>query len=130
MRKCGSCGKSIESMGSRARYCSATCRVRAHKGKVAELPRPASLGDVQQRSSGLAAAVERELSAAGRLETVLGQQALLLAQRIGAPMDTGSSVASLSRELREVMAKALESAARVADPMDELRALRERRNAG
>jgi hypothetical protein len=45
------------------------------------------------------------------------------ARRIGAPFDTGSSVAAVSKELRAVMAKALEDA-HGADPLDQLRARR------
>jgi hypothetical protein len=54
----------------------------------------------------------------------LGQQAILLAGRIGAPFDTGSSVAAVSKELRAVMVKALEHAEVGADPLDQLRARR------
>lgn len=79
---------------------------------------------------GLAGAIQRELSAAGRLDTYLGQQALMLADRIGSSMDTGSSVAALSRELREVMAKALDGVKVAADPLDELRARRAAKSAG
>jgi hypothetical protein len=68
----------------------------------------------------LVAAVRLELTAADRLASSLGQQALVLARRIGSAMDTGASTASVSRELREVMVKALAGAVGVADPVDEL----------
>jgi hypothetical protein len=76
----------------------------------------------------LVEAIGRELADAGRLESSLGQQALMLAERIGVSrMDTGSSVASMSRELREVMVRALEGAKVAADPLDELKSRRDRR---
>jgi hypothetical protein len=54
----------------------------------------------------------------------LGQQAILLAGRVDALFDTGNSVAALSKELRVVMAKALDDVQVGADPLDQLRARR------
>lgn len=62
----------------------------------------------------------RELEAAGRLETVLGQQAVKLAERMCSQFDTGSATASVSRELRAVMDAALAGAPKAADSLDEL----------
>jgi hypothetical protein len=45
-------------------------------------------------------------------------------ERIGAPFNTGGSVAAMSKELRTVMAKAVEDAQVGADPLDQLRARR------
>jgi len=90
-----------------------------------ERKQPRSLDDLDEmRAAGLIEAVERDLAAAGRLNTVLGQQALLLARRIGSPVDTGASVASMSRELREVMARAVDGVPFAADPLDEIAARR------
>jgi hypothetical protein len=72
-----------------------------------------------------------ELQAAGRADTALGQQALALAERVNNPRDTGSAIAALSKELRAVMVEALKGAEVAADPLDELRARRDRiRSAG
>jgi hypothetical protein len=78
----------------------------------------------------LVAAAERELAAAGRMDTMLGQATLELARRISSPMESGASVASLMKQLRETMADALKGAAIAADPLDELRALRDAKRAG
>lgn len=72
-----------------------------------------------------------ELDAAGRLVSVPGVQAVLLASRMEGLMETGAAVAALSKELSRVMGEALGAASAVADPVDELRRLRDaKRDAG
>jgi len=75
-------------------------------------------------------AATRELEAADRLDTVLGQAALVLARRIESPMETGASIASMTKQLRETLADALKGAQQVADPLDEIRARRDSKRAG
>jgi hypothetical protein len=77
-----------------------------------------------ERPAALVEAVTSELEAAGRLNSSLGQQGILLAARIGAPFDTGSSIAAVSKELRVVMTKALKDTQLGTDPLDQLRARR------
>jgi hypothetical protein len=74
--------------------------------------------------------VRAELIEGERLDTALGAQALEIAARMSSPFETGSSIASLSRELRAVMNDALKNAKKVADPVDELRQRRDRKWAG
>ncbi len=71
------------------------------------------------------------LAAAGRTETPSGQSALALARRIdGSGQESGAGLASLVREHRAALADALRDVAVVAvDPVDELRAARERKRA-
>jgi len=57
---------------------------------------------------------------------MLGQMALLFAERM-CEFDTGSGTAALSKELRAVMAAAVQGAPAAADPVDELRARRDRK---
>src|SRR5215213_10263827 len=124
-RSCDVCGQPFTAQKSTARYCSGKCRAKASDLGGVERKQPRSLDDLDEmRAAGLIEAVERDLAAAGRLNTVLGQQALLLARRIGLPMDTGASVASMSRELREVMARAVDGVPFAADPLDEIAARR------
>jgi len=121
---CSVCTKVFPAKRSTAKFCGPTCRSRANRtgGTVAVLP---------EHPSGLVAVTKRELEAAGRLDTVLGQQAMELAGRIVSPFSTGAAVGTLSKELRTVMSEALKGAAVVADPLDELRDRRDRkRNAG
>jgi len=64
--------------------------------------------------------VRRDLAAAGRLDTLPGQLALALAMRLTAPGTTASSVATLSKELRALMAEALAGTKpREGDALDE-----------
>jgi len=76
-------------------------------------------------SGGLPETLARVLTAADRLDTVLGQQAVAIAGHMASSMQTGSSIAALSKELRSVLAEALEGALVVADPVDELRRRRD-----
>jgi hypothetical protein len=70
------------------------------------------------------AAITEELEAAGRLGSVLGRQALALARAVDDPSTSGAAVASLSRELRVVMAEAVRGAVVVRDGLDEVAARR------
>lgn len=136
MRKtCAMCPTEFEAKRSAAKYCSERCKKRAQRrpggtkaAKVlaisAEPPSETPLG-------GTAAATAAELERAGRLETALGQAALALAYRIDAGVgETGSSLAALVREHRATLAEAVRDARQKADPLDELRARRERKLAG
>lgn len=133
-RHCDACGKPYEAKRERSRFCGDTCQKRSRRarGPVAEAeepqPRVRPL-PVPSADTGLAAATERTLREAGRLDTYLGQSAVALAERIEArsSADTGSAYAALHRELRAVMAEALRGASVAADPIDELRARRDRK---
>lgn len=128
-----------------ARYCSTRCRVAASRARAQGRPSPADEhaapppppppappavpaaaspvvppdpaggGDVPL----LVAATISELAAANRLSTTLGQQAVKLAERMVSRSETGSAVASLSRELRATMAAAVAGAGQGGDPLDE-----------
>jgi hypothetical protein len=128
-RACAFCGNPFEAKRSTAKYCGSSCRSKASTGAPrpvqAPAPKPAA------GRARLAKAVSRDLEAAGRLDSVLGQQAVALAERIDlGATDTGSAIAALSKELRAVMEAALADAKGAADPLDELRARRERKSAG
>lgn len=126
-RSCDSCGVEYQAKRKASRYCSDTCRKRAQRS-----PDRSPRRSVEPRDGGvprLVTATRAELEDAGRLDTVLGQQAMALAERIASPHETGAAVASLSKELRAVMEAALDGVATKADPLDELRARRERKRA-
>ena len=128
-RQCEACGATYEAKRSTSRFCpGSTCRSRARRGaKVSQL-RP------DAPEAGLVAAVRRELVDADRLETALGQAAVGLAERITSGADTGSAVASLTRELRVTLEAATAGARVAASPLaqmrDELAERRRRRSAG
>ncbi len=141
-RACASCGRLYEAKRPSSTYCGATCRQRAKRAGDAGRPTKAIPGTkpakaakavpLPPQTTGLEAATRRELEQADRLDTMLGQTAIELARRISSSFETGSAVASLTKQLRETMAEALQGVAQAADPLDELRARRDgkRRNAG
>jgi hypothetical protein len=133
-RVCASCGRSYEAKRPNSKFCGDTCRKRAQRspGKSSAPVNPSlpellvGLGsDLARTSWPLTDAVERELDGAGRLDSVFGQAALVLARRLESPMETGASIASMTRQLRETMGDALKGAAQAADPLDEIRRRRE-----
>lgn len=140
-RTCEVCGGQYVAKRATAKYCSGACRKRAADRREAERvgqraassqvsapkdPRPALSTDLVDR-------VTADLEAAGRLDSVAGRQALLLARRLEDPETSfGSAAASLSRELREVLAEAMAGVALADDPVegfrDDLRERRERKH--
>lgn len=131
-RNCDVCRKPFDAKRPQARFCGATCRKRASRGAgpTVAAPKPAVSAPLpaEAAGAGLIASVVNELTAAGRLSTALGQCALRLAVRMEtSTVDTGAGLASMSKELRAVMAQALANAEESDDPIDELRARRDRK---
>lgn len=133
---CEVCGKAFQAKRN-ARICGPTCRKRAsrktksalkpvperRKAPVVPIPSP-------PEELPLVEATRRELEAAGRLDTALGQAAMRLAGRMHSEFDTGSALAALSKELRAVMAETLKDATPHSDSLDELAARRAKKAAG
>ena len=117
MRACDACSAPYEAQRAWSRFCSPTCRSRARRGARAPQPVPPTPpGD-----GGLVRAVVGELEEAGRLETALGQATLAVARRIDENRDTGSAMASLSRELRVTLEQAVAGARVAASPLEQMR---------
>lgn len=127
-RICKGCGNAFEAKSKAALSCSSTCRSRKARGSTA-----AAQPEISENS--LVTATKRELEAAGKFDTMLGQQAIALAARMSGT-ETVAGIASLSRELRTVMAAAIGAApaappaAGQGDEVDELRARRDAKRAG
>jgi hypothetical protein len=68
----------------------------------------------------LVSVTRRELEQAGKLDSVIGQQAMRLAEKLCSGFDTGSATAAVSKEFRAVMAEALADVKKQADGIDEL----------
>lgn len=127
---CQVCETPFEAKRTSAKYCSERCKKRnqrgggAAKAKEREEPKP---------PDGLGAtttATLLHLEEAGVLHTPLAQAALKLAHRLDySHMDTGAGVASLAKQLEATLASATAAAEPEADPIDELRAARERKRA-
>ncbi|ARG91408.1 hypothetical protein C3472_19955 [Mycobacterium kansasii] len=129
-RQCAQCNRPFEAQRPQAKYCGATCRVRASRagGSSSAAKAPPAVAAVEGAAD-LVSAVTAELTAAGRESSALGVQAIAIAERM-ARFDTSAGLAALSKELRAVMASALQNAAPVADAVDELKARRDRKRAG
>lgn len=118
-RNCDTCGAAYVAQSSRSRFCSTRCRVQNHRKSLGReyvlTPPPADP---------LLAAVRADLVAAGRLNSVLGQAAVRLAEKMS-DSHTGAALAALSKELRNTMEAALRSAPAAPDLVDELRRRRD-----
>jgi hypothetical protein len=123
MRVCDYCAGEIAASAPRnTKYCSAKCRKDSQRApELAVVPSTA-----ESEPDPLVEAVRRELEAAARLDTSLGQQALAAAERMSAA--SGAAFAALSKELRELMTAATKGAATAVDPIDELKLRRDRKS--
>ncbi|MFD1656985.1 hypothetical protein ACFSL4_01725 [Streptomyces caeni] len=135
-KRCEACTAVFEAKRNTAKYCSDRCRVRAsRRPKDTAAPAPDRVTAVpsgdQAGGESLAGAARTELEGAGRLQTAAGMAVLALARRIDAnTAETGSSLAAMVREFRAALADALKGAGEAADPVDELKARRDRKRAG
>lgn len=136
--QCVKCGKGFAAKRATAQYCSAPCRVAAHRKRDgADTPAPG--GDVHLVSvpagddlfalsdaavdPGVVIALTDQLRAAGKLNTVVGQLAVILAKRLQESAgDTGAAVAALSRELDRLTAILLADVQAEPDAIDEAQA--------
>ena len=129
-RQCDVCGRVYTARRARSRFCGGTCGKRSQRAGAAGIgPRAGVLDGEEAPPSELERAVTRELEAVGRLESVAGQVALELAYRVVSPHETGAAVAALAKQLTASLAVALGDVAPAADPLDEIRARRDRKRA-
>ena len=126
-RLCDTCTRLYEAKRVTSRFCSPRCQKRAQRSPVG-LSSTTLVTFPNPVDGPLTVATMAELIVADRVESSLGQAALLMARRLDmTSADTGSSVAALAREQRATLALALESATNVLDPADQLRLQREAR---
>lgn len=126
-RACDSCRNQYEAKRPNSRFCSEPCRKRFSRqpGAVASLAVPAD--EPASHEGPLTRSTRLELEAAGRVDSSIGQLALLAARRLDAGGETGSAVASLMREHRATVAEAVRGVQMAGDKLDELRAKRDRK---
>jgi hypothetical protein len=84
---------------------------------------------IEGGASDLVDAVRKTLEAAGRLQSVEGQQAVELANRIVSAPGMNMGVAALSKELSRTMASAVAGVEPVGDVLDELKRRRDEKRA-
>lgn len=121
LRPCDHCGERYEAKRPSSKFCSARCRNRHARNpdtskitRIVQVTTGGSLG-------GLVEATRQELADVQLLDTMLGQQALALAERVASASETGSAVAALSKELRSVVTQAMQGAKRDQSPLDSAR---------
>lgn len=126
---CKECGKPFEGKTRAATFCGATCRKRSSSRDIAareagELAPVSVISPPETADSppetGLVATTRRELDEAGVADTVHGQIALRLAEKLAQPGDTGSAMASLARQLSAAVSEALAAGTKKVDALDEL----------
>lgn len=126
-RLCDTCTRLYEARRVTSKFCSQRCQKRARRSPVG-LSGATLLTFPAPVDGPMTKATMAELVVADRVESSLGQSALLMARRLDTPgADTGSSVAALAREHRATLALALESATNVLDPVDLVRLRRDAR---
>lgn len=117
---CAGCGERFEAARSSARWCSNKCRHRGARSTETDEP-------TEPTDQSLVTAVRRELETNDAVDTFAGRLALQLAKRLSSPDESG--ISSLSKELRTVMAAALEGrtppAAEAEDEVDQARRRRD-----
>ena len=126
-RSCDACGTPYEAKRTSSKFCSTNCRIRANRSGSAQV-RAVPVA-VEPVPSSLVAVVERKLAAADRLESVAGAQAVQLAGRMDSEI-SGSALAQMHKVLQALMDRAMEGVGVAADPVDELRARRDRLRSG
>lgn len=117
---CQQCGEPFEAKRSTAKYCSDKCRQRVQRRR--NDPPPAA-------PVGLVATVRKELEQLGKSESYVGQQALIIAERMASAKETGSAVTSLSQELTRLMATAKAGAPAEEDEVARARRIRDEKRA-
>lgn len=127
-RTCEHCGADFDSKTTKAKFCSAACRAKAHRGQPSSVTadRPAHPLD---GTDSLVTAVRAELQAAKRASTPIGLLCIQLAHEIESGAESASGLAALSKELSARLGEALANVTEEADAVDELQSRRARRAA-
>lgn len=125
VKPCAQCGKPFEARTPRALMCGDTCRKAKSRGVTPRPPADPEAPAAPSYEGGFEKATRTELEKLHKLDTMLGQQALVIARRMSDTAETGAAVATLSKEHSRLMA-AVSAGATTADPVDEARATRER----
>jgi len=101
MTGCLWCGSPLQTANRRARYCSASCRAKAHRHGPRALP----LGDRRPKGADgeATAIVTRQLQALGVVDEDLGRAALACARAIDSPQTSSSLLPGLTRALEVTM---------------------------
>ena len=123
-RQCDVCAETYEAKRPSSRYCGERCRKRHQRGAR----KPSAVTDLPRKTGQVEATTVVTLTAADRLDTPLGQTTLELARRLdNSDRETGQGLSSLAKQFQAMLAAATAGAHAEADPIDELRAARDRK---
>jgi endogenous inhibitor of DNA gyrase (YacG/DUF329 family) len=131
-RNCNECGTAYQAQRPTSKFCSTRCRTRQTRKRQSGEP---VIPAVPRIAPALPTAETGQLTDATRAElgdlaeTADGILLLTLAARIDAVPETSPALATLSKEFAARKADAMSRVSRIADPMDELKARRDRRRA-
>jgi hypothetical protein len=127
LRTCDVCSVEYFAQKRSARYCGERCKKRAQRAGLAAPRKIRVITPLPDGPSALELAVERELEVADKQDSALGAMARSLAKCLADPNATGTSVATLSKELRRTMDLVRQGVTPADDPIDELRRRRDRK---
>ncbi|MDQ6524315.1 hypothetical protein RB608_11920 [Nocardioides sp. LHD-245] len=145
-RPCDECGTPYEAQRRTSKYCSTKCRTRVSRrtskapaakskaldpagGTVTQLPTAGGPLDetspanpnTEDMTGSLAEQVRKSLTELRALDTISGAQAIRVARQIDRGGDSGSAVATLSKELSRLAdAAKVEAAPRIKDAADDI----------
>lgn len=126
-RDCDRCGKRYMAKTKRSKFCSDSCRARFSQGSRDTRTSPPMAPVIAGAPElSVVSATRHELTRIARMDAPLGATALALAARIDSGLEPGSAVAAMSKELRACLEELRRTAPAAANPLDELRARRER----
>jgi hypothetical protein len=120
---CEACGKTLVGKRNGAKFCDSTCRSRASRRAKAGPAKPddAPPAVPVAEYDSLADQIKASLTELEALATISGMAALRIAQQIDRGRDSGSAVATLTKELSRLVVEAkVESAPRRKDGADEI----------
>jgi len=116
---CAQCTTEFEARRATAKFCSSTCRSRANRAPAAAANASTKGKKPGSAASDFEAATRKELVRLNKLDSMLGQQALVVARRLANGAETGSAVATLSKEHSRLMGL-LSGKAGAGDEIDEV----------
>lgn len=135
-RECDECGNTYSTKSPASKYCGPGCRSRvsrrpgnipAHLGhkaldSIADNGKPSTpAAPIAPLYDSLADQIQASLNTAQAMDTISGMAALRVAQQIDRGGDSGSAVATLTKELSRLVAEAkVEAAPRIKDAVDDV----------
>ncbi len=126
---CAQCSSPFLAQRTSAKFCSATCRQQSRRSRGHQAALEPATGAAPAVDSAIIERTRAELEQLGALDTVTGAAAMILAERLASPRDTGSAAAAVSRELDRLMIRVRSGITDHGDPLDSIRRRRDAKRA-